>query len=129
MSQRSEKEAFERAIRNLESVDVEVTGIRLDKYYSSPSYVERFGDAKVYVIPKKNATARGGTKWRNTMKEFVETPLIYLRQYYLRNHSESAFSADKRTFGWMVRQKREERIYSALSCRCLWHNLLNLFPL
>ena len=105
MSLKSEKEAFDRAMEMLKQIDVEIQSVRLDKYYSSPSYVDRFGKAKVYVIPRKNATLRGSWKWKDTMKEFVENTIPFLEQYYLRNNSESGFSVDKRWFGWQVVQK------------------------
>ncbi|MEM4307542.1 MAG: hypothetical protein QXU48_00550 [Thermoplasmata archaeon] len=94
-----------------------------------PAYVKRFEDAKVYVITVKNATVKGGKKWRETMREFVTSPLYFLGEYFLRNHSEASFSADKRRFWWLVLQKKEERIQTALNCRALRHNLLNLYPL
>ncbi|RZB30859.1 MAG: hypothetical protein AEth_00813 [Candidatus Argoarchaeum ethanivorans] len=60
------------------------------------------------------------------MEEFVKNTLSYLEQYYLRNNSESGFSADKRRFGWKVMQKREDGVETALTCTSVWHNLLNL---
>ncbi len=127
MSLKSEKEAFDKAMEMLKHIDVEIRSVRLDKYYSFPSYVDRFGRAKVYVIPRKNATLRGSWKWKDTMKEFVDNTIPYLEQYYLRNNSESGFSADKRWFGWKVGQKRDDRIGTALTCTGVWHNLLNLY--
>ncbi len=111
MSQRSEKEAFEKALEMLKDTDTEIDieSIRLDRYYSFPSYVDRFGDAKVYVIPRKNATLKGSWKWKHTMMEFVKNTLPYLGEYYLRNNSEAGFSADKRWFGWKIEQRREEK--------------------
>jgi len=76
-------------MRMLEDIDMEIGSIRLDRYYSFPSYVDRFGEAKVYVIPRKNSTLRGSWKWKRTMMEFVEDTIPYLEQCYLRNHSES----------------------------------------
>ncbi|MGB9635852.1 MAG: ISNCY family transposase [Thermoplasmata archaeon] len=128
-SQKSEKEAFEKAMKFLRFINVEMISIRLDKYFSNPSYVNMFENVKVYVIPKKNATVRGGDKWRDTMKEFVNAPLIYLSEYFMRNHSEAAFSADKRMLGWQISQKREDRICTSMACRALWHNLFNLYSL
>lgn len=127
VSFKSEKEAFDRAMEMLNGTNVEMKSVRLDKYYSFPSYVDRFGEAKVYVIPRKNATVRGSWKWKATMKEFVHSTLPYLGQYYLRNNSESGFSADKRWFGWKVEQRREDRIETAINCTNVWHNLLNLY--
>ena len=127
MSLRSEKKAFDNAMRMLEKIDIEIGSIRLDRYYSFPSYVDRFGEAKVYVIPRRNSTLRGSWKWKRTMMEFVEDTIPYLEQCYLRNHSESEFSVDKRWFGWKVEQRREDRINTALSCTNVWHNLFNLY--
>jgi len=127
MSLRSEKKAFDNAMKMLEKSDMEIGSIRLDRYYSFPSYVDRFGEAKVYVIPRKNSTLRGSWKWKRTMMEFVEDTIPYLEQCYLRNHSESEFSVDKRWFGWKVEQRREDRINTALSCTNVWHNLFNLY--
>lgn len=128
MSLKSEKEAFDRAMEMLKDIDTKIASIRLDKYYSFSSYVDRFGEAKVYVIPRKNATLRGSWKWKDTMKDFVDNTIPYLGQYYLRNNSESGFSVDKRWFGWKVEQRREDRIDTAITCTNLWHNLLNLYP-
>jgi transposase len=128
MSMKSEKEAFDKAMEMLKHIDIEIESVRLDKYYSSPTYVDRFGKAKVYVIPKKNATLKGSWKWKDTMEEFVNATMAYLRQYYLRNNSESGFSADKRQFGWKVAQKRDDRIGTALNCTGVWHNLMRLYP-
>lgn len=127
MSLKSEKEAFDRAMEMLKDIDAKIESIRLDKYYSLPSYVDKFEDAKVYVIPRKNATLRGSWKWKDAMKDFVDNTLPYLGQYYLRNNSESGFSADKRWFGWKVEQRREDRIETAITCTNVWHNLLNLY--
>lgn len=127
MSLRSEKEAFDKALAMLKGVGTEIGSIRLDRYYSFPSYVDRFEEADVYVIPRKNATLRGSWKWKRTMGEFVNNTLPYLEEYYLRNNSESGFSVDKRWFGWKIEQRREDRIDTALACTNIWHNLFNLY--
>ncbi len=128
MSLKSEKEAFDRAMEMIKKIDVKINSIRLDKYYSFSSYVDKFGEAKVYVIPRKNATVRGSWKWKDTMEDFVNNTFSYLGQYFRRNNSESGFSADKRMFGWTVGQKRDDRIDTALNCTGVWHNLMNLYP-
>ncbi|MCZ7401599.1 MAG: hypothetical protein O8C61_05200 [Candidatus Methanoperedens sp.] len=43
----------------LKSINIEIESVRLDKYYSLPSYVDRFGKAKVYIIPKKKCNVKG----------------------------------------------------------------------
>ncbi len=128
MSLKSEKEAFDRAMEMIKKIDIQIDSIRLDKYYSFSSYVDKFGEAKVYVIPRKNATVRGSWKWKDTMEDFVNNTFSYLGQYFRRNNSESGFSADKRMFGWTVGQKRDDRIDTALNCTGVWHNLMNLYP-
>ena len=128
MSLKSEKEAFDRAYKMLEEMNIEVEDMRLDKYYSFPSYIDKFGDTKVYIIPRKNATLKGSWKWKRLMNEFVNDTLPYLEEYYLRNHSEASFSVDKRWFGWKIDQRREDRIDTAIVCGNLWHNVFNLYP-
>ena len=71
----------------------------------------------------------GSWKWKDTMEEFVHYTLSYLGQYYLRNNSESGFSADKRWFGWIVGQKKDDIIETALSCTGIWHNFAPLIIL
>ena len=126
-SMKSEREAFDHAMAMLRSLGIELDSMRLDRYYSASSYIDRF-DCSVFVIPKKNATLNGSAKWKSTMKEFVEDIMHYLEEYHLRSLSESAFAADKRTLGWNVAQKRDDRIENALFCSGLWHNLFNLAP-
>lgn len=100
--------------------------IRLDRYYSSPSYIDELGDTKVFVIPKKNATLNGSQKWKSTMREFVGDTLKYLEQYHRRSNSESGFAADKKMLGWNIAQKRDDRIDNAMFCTGVWHNLFNM---
>jgi transposase len=125
-SLKSEKEAFEKAMEMLGTLDITIDSVRLDKYYSYPVYVDRFEDAKVYIIPKANSTIKGSQKWKSTLKEFLSDTESYLHEYYRRESSEAAFSADKRRFGWTIEQRLTGRIYCAASCIALWHNLLNL---
>jgi transposase len=131
MSLRSEKQAFEKAKEMLENVkaeiDINLDSIRLDRYYSFPSYIDKFGETKVYIIPRKNSTLRGSWKWKRTMKEFVTDTRNYLKEYYRREISESEFSVDKRWFGWKIEQRKEDRIETALACVNLWHNLFRLY--
>ena len=125
-SMKSEREAYDRAMNLLPSTGIEMDSIRLDRYYSSPSYMDKLGKTKVFVIPKKNATLNGSRKWKSTMKEFVEDTMKYLEQYHQRSNSESGFAADKRVLGWNIAQRRDDRIDHALFCTGLWHNLFNM---
>ena len=125
-SMKSEREAFDRAMLLLSTLDIRLSSVRLDSYCSSPSYVDRFGNAKVYIIPKSNATLYGSLKWKHTMKDFVENTMEYLGEYHQRSNSESGFSADKKMLGWNIAQKRSDRIDNALFCTGVWHNLFNM---
>lgn len=122
----SEKKAFDKAMQMLKDTGISVRSIRLDRYYSFPCYVKLFPDAKVYIIPRKDAKLGHGIGWYKVMKSFVEDTMNHLGEYYKRNNSESYFGVDKKMFGWRVRQKREDRINTALFCRDIWHNLFNL---
>ena len=125
-SMKSEREAYDRAMNLLSSMGIEMDSIRLDRYYSSPSYVDKLGDTKVFVIPKKNSTLNGSKKWKDTMKEFVENTMPYLEEYHQRSNSESGFAADKKMLGWNIAQRRDDRIGNALFCTGTWHNLFNM---
>ncbi len=125
-SMKSEREAYDRAMNLLSSIGIEIDSIRLDRYYSSPSYMDKLGKTKVFVIPKKNATLNGSLKWKDTMKDFVLNTMPYLEEYHQRSNSESGFAADKKMLGWNIAQKRDDRIDNALFCTGLWHNLFNM---
>jgi len=125
-SMKSEREAYDRAMNLLRSIGVDMDSIRLDRYYSSPSYMDNLGNTKVFVIPKRNATLNGSHKWKDTMKEFLENTMKYLEQYHQRSNSESGFAADKKILGWNIAQRRDDRIDSALFCTGVWHNLFNM---
>ena len=114
-SLRSEKEAFEGAMAMLSRTDVELSSMRLDRYYSYPTYVNAFGgETMVYVMPKKNSTLKGSQKWKDTMKEFITNTVGYLEEYHRRSNSESGFAQDKKLLGWTVAQRRDDRIGCAL---------------
>ena len=125
-SMKSEREAYDRAMDLLAIMGIHMDSIRLDRYYSSPSYVDKLGDTKVFVIPKKNATLNGSQKWKGTMKEFVADTMSYLEQYHQRSNSESGFAADKKMLGWNVAQRRDDRIDNALFCTGVWYNMFNM---
>jgi transposase len=124
-SMKSEREAFDRAMAMLSTIDVAVDTVRLDRYYSYPGYADMLGHARVFVIPKSNSTLNGSWRWKEAMIEFVRNTLKYLEEYHQRSNSESGFAADKKMFGWSIAQRREDRIDCANACTGLWHNLFN----
>ena len=58
------------------------------------------------------------------IERIVEAPYKFLKRYFKRNLSESGFSADKRRFGWLIRQKRGDGREMVLFAVGLLHNLL-----
>jgi transposase len=121
----SEKDAFRKAMSMAGDAGISPQSVRLDKYYSHKSIVEHFGrDTVIYLIPKKNATIKGPAGWKRIARSYVNDPFNHMHEYYKRNNSESGFSSDKRSNGWKVWQKKDDRIDTALLCKGLWHNLL-----
>ena len=57
-SLKSEKEAFDRAMKLLSRIDVTLDSARLDRYYSTPGRVDSLGDANVYDIPRATPPSR-----------------------------------------------------------------------
>lgn len=124
---KSEKQAFDKAISMVDPA-ITIRSIRLDRYFSAKKYAELFRrlygrQIKLYLIPKKNATIKRSWKWKQMLHEFVNNTQDYLKEYFRRNQSESSISEDKRRFGWSIRQKREDRIYTVNLCTMVWHNL------
>lgn len=122
----SEAKAFHKAMEMLKELNIKVKSVRLDRYYSFPCYARFFPGAKFYIIPRKDAKPGHGTGWLNALRSFVWDTMKHLEEYFKRNNSESCFGADKKMFGWNVRQKRADRIDTALFCRDIWHNLFRL---
>jgi len=126
-SLKSEREAYDRANKMLDNIEMEFNSVRLDRYYSCSVYVDAFDkNIAVYVIPKKNATMNGGWHWKRTMINFVKNTPDYLEHYFQRENSEAGWSADKRRFGWGIAQRRPDRIDTADFCTELWHNMFQL---
>jgi len=125
-SMKSERNAYDNAMRIINKIGINIDTIRLDRYYSSLSYVDKLGNTKVYIIPKKNSTLRGTHKWKSIIREFVNDTMNYLEKYHQRSNSESGFAADKKMLGWNMAQRRDDRINNALLCTNVWHNLFNM---
>jgi len=122
-SNASEMEAFHKAMTMLAELETSVDSMALDKYYSSRKVLTLFGEETVlYLIPKKNI-ARVGAEWSRILRRVLEDPYMFLKGYFLRNLSESGFSADKRRFGGLVRQIREDRREMALFSIAFFHNI------
>ena len=132
-SKKSEKDAYRKALKMLlkigEDIDLSIDDMRIDRYYSNPSDVKELSEfiGRIYIIPKKGAKLGHGDAWLETMRSFVENTMNHLKEYYLRNNSESGFAQDKKLTGWKVWQKRDDRIDTAIFTKALWHNLFSLY--
>lgn len=124
---KSEKEAYAAAIVMAKAAGIDVTSLRLDRYYSNQSDVEslvtNFGKIELYLIPKSNATVEGPWEWKRMLFRFVSDVKKYLEDYYRRNQSESCFAEDKKRTGWKLAQKRPDRVDTANILTLLWHNI------
>jgi len=119
----SEMRAFHKALEMARSIGVSINTLRLDKYYSSRKVLKLFGEeVSVYVLPKKNIS-KIGIEWSRVIKRIIGDPLEYLKNYFMRNISESGYSSDKRRFGGIIHQKREDRQSMAMLVVGFLHNL------
>jgi transposase len=124
---RSEMEAFNNARKIMKNLGIEIDSVRLDRYYTFNSIVDRFGrNTKFYIIPKKNTTINGKEQWHDIWRSLMENSMDFLKEYYRRENSESGFASDKKSNGWQVWQKRDDRIATSVMCKGVWHNLLLL---
>lgn len=125
-SNRSEMDAFTKAMKMLTVLEISMDEVSLDKYYSSRKVLRMFGQkTAVYVIPKKNIS-KIGPEWFRIIKRIADGPIKFLRNYFRRNLSEAGFSADKRRFGWTIRQRREDRKEAAMFSIALLHNIFTV---
>ena len=125
-SNRSEMEAFHKAMDLLAEWGIKIDSLSLDRYFSSRKVLQMFGgDTTLFLIPKKNI-AKIWLEWAKIIKRMKEDPYLFLKSYLMRNLSESGFSADKRRFGGLIRQKREDRREMALFSIALLHNVFTV---
>ena len=109
----------------ISKLSIDMDSLRLDRYYSGQSILYDFSEnRRIFIIPKKNSRIRGPKRWRDIIRRFMNGPIAYLREYFRRSNSEAGFSADKRTTGHMIFQKRKDRIETSGFCKGLLHNLM-----
>lgn len=120
-SNKSEKEAYNKAMQYLRENQIKMKTLRLDKYYSTQTTLqEHQNETTLYLIPKKNTK---GLNWLKTIKRILLKPIQYLTEYYKRNLNESSNNADKNRFGHKIRQKRPDRQENALNTIAILHNI------
>ena len=125
-SKKSEMKAFHKAMKMLTKFGIKIDTLSLDRFYSSRKVIRTFAkEVTLFLIPKKNISTTG-LEWKPIITRMKEDPYLFLKNYTLRNLSESGFSADKRRFGGLIRQKREDRREMALFSITLLHNIFNV---
>jgi transposase len=125
VSLRSEKDAYRKALEMIANMRIDIDSVRLDRYYSGQGILDDFGEnTRIFIIPKKNSRIRGKRGWRDIIRRFMNDPMTYLREYFKRSNSEAGFSADKRSTGHMIFQRRKDRVETSGFCKGLLHNLM-----
>ena len=125
VSMKSEKDAYLKALDMIQELRIDLDSIRLDRYYSGQGILDDFPEnTRIFIIPKKNSRIRGKKGWRDIIRRFMNDPIAYLREYFRRSNSEAGFSADKRTTGHMIFQKRKDCIETSGFCTGLLHYLM-----
>ena len=127
MSLKSEKQAFLEAIKMVNETGIHLNSLRLDRYFSAQYYADlckkNFGKVKLYIVPKSNIAHMGLGSWSKNVVNFVKNTKVFLKEYFQRNQSESAFSEDKKRTGWKISQKIPVRVDTANIINYIWHNL------
>ena len=124
---KSEKDAYCEAFRMLDITVRNIGSIRLDCFSASHSTPDDFPeDTNVRIIPSNNTTVSEPPKWKNLFGSLMDEPMKILSAYSRVENWESQFSSDKRTMGWHMQQKREDRIRTAAMCKGTWHSLFNM---
>ena len=97
---------------------------RLDQYYGSKFVTKLFEkETAIFVIPKDGITIRGPPEWKGIIRTLVTAPIAFLKEYHQRKNSESGFASDKKSDGWEVSQRLDERIGAAVMCKGVWHDI------
>jgi len=124
-SVRSERDAYQKALRMISGLGIQINSVRLDKYYSGQSILDDSSEnTRIFIIPKKNSRIRGKKGWRDIIASFMNDPMEFLKEYFKPNNSEAGFSSDKRATGWRIFQRRDDRIETSIFIKGLWHNLM-----
>ena len=125
-SNKSVKEAFEKAVKFVKKHEIPFNKVRLDKYYSNRKDLQKLGeDVEAFVLPKKNIS-NFGYKWHKILNKIKKNPYGFLKNYFKRELSETFFGADKERFGRKISQRREDRRQTATFATAILHNLFTI---
>ncbi|KXA96056.1 transposase, partial [candidate division MSBL1 archaeon SCGC-AAA259J03] len=125
-SNKSEKQAFRKALKFVKKHNIPFHKVRLDKNYSNKKNIQELGEnVEACVLPKKNLS-NFGYEWHKILNKIKENPYKYLKDYFKRELSETYFGADKERFGRKISQRREDRRKTASFATAILHNLFTI---
>ena len=107
--------------------EVEGDSLRLDAGFNCRELVRKIAELGMlpYVYPIKSNKINGAEAWREMYMEFFTDIIFWLREYYLRVHTESFHSAFKRIFG-IVTKIRPHSKFIQVTARIILHNRARL---
>ena len=107
--------------------EVEGDSLRLDAGFNCRKLVRKIAELGMlpYVYPLKSNNINGDQPWREMYLEFFTDVILWLREYYLRVHTESFHSAFKRVFGIITKIKPHSKFVQVIA-RIILHNRARL---
>lgn len=61
-------------------------------------------------------------RWREIIRNFMNDPIGYLKEYFHKSDTEAGFSADKRSARFMIFQRRKDRNQISGFCNGILHS-------
>lgn len=103
--------------------EVEGNSLRLDSGFNCRELVRKIAELGMlpYVYPRKDNKMNGDEPWREMYLEFFTDVIFWLREYYLRTHTESFHSAFKRVFGIITKVRPHSKFVQVIA-RIILHN-------
>ena len=107
--------------------EVEGDSLRLDAGFNCRELVRKIAELGMlpYVYPIKSNKINGAEDWREMYMEFFTDVILWLREYYLRVHTESFHSAFKRVFGIITKIRPHSKFVQVIA-RIILHNRARL---
>jgi len=107
--------------------EVEGDSLRLDAGFNCRELVRKIAELGMlpYIYPIKSNKINGSEDWREMYMEFFTDVILWLREYYLRVHTESFHSAFKRVFGIITKVRPHSKFVQVIA-RIILHNRARL---
>jgi len=107
--------------------EVDGDSLRLDAGFNCRELVRKIAELGMlpYVYPIKSNKINGAEDWREMYMEFFTDVILWLREYYLRVHTESFHSAFKRVFGIITKVRPHSKFVQVIA-RIILHNRARL---